>query len=61
MLAVLRRVEARVAQVDNGAHRIDANADEMKAAIGRVRAQRDEAIKARNQALAYMRQRKKKP
>jgi hypothetical protein len=61
MLAVLRRVEAQLAKVENGAHRIDANADEMKCAIGRVRAQRDEAIKARNQALAYLRQRKQKP
>jgi DNA-directed RNA polymerase subunit K/omega len=61
VVVALRRVEAEVANVENGAHHIHANADEMKAAIGRVRTQRDEAIKARNQALAYLRQRKQKP
>src|SRR5688572_30644733 len=56
-LAVLKRVEAGVDNVETGAHHVHANADEMKAAIGRVRAQRDEAIKARNETLAYLRQR----
>jgi hypothetical protein len=60
-LAVLQRIEAGLDTVETGAHHVHANADEMKAAIGRVRAQRDEAIKARNETLAYLRQRKKNP
>jgi hypothetical protein len=60
-LRVLQRIETGLDNVENGAHHIHANVDEMKATIGRVRAQRDEAIKARNETLAYLRQMKKKP
>jgi hypothetical protein len=60
MLAVLRRIEAEMQNVETRAHQMHASADEVKAAIGKLRSQRDEAIKARNQALAYMNQRKPK-
>jgi hypothetical protein len=59
-LRVLQRIETGLDNVENGAHHIHANADEVKATIGRVRTQRDEAIRARNETLAYLRQWKKK-
>jgi hypothetical protein len=61
MVVALQRIESGLDTVETGAHHVHANADEMKATIGRVRAQRDEAIKARNETLAYLRQRKKNP
>jgi uncharacterized protein YqeY len=60
MLAVLRRIEAEVQDVETRAHQMHANADEIKAAVGKLRKQRDEAIKARNQVLAYLRAQKKR-
>jgi hypothetical protein len=61
IVAGLQRIESGLDTVETGAHHVNANADEMKATIGRVRAQRDEAIRARNETLAYLRQRKKNP
>jgi hypothetical protein len=60
MLAALRRIETEILNVETRAHQMHANADEIKAIVGKMRSQRDEAIKARNQVLAYMRQQKGK-
>jgi hypothetical protein len=59
MLAALRRIEAEVQNVETRAHQMHANADEINAAVRKLRGQRDEAIRARNQVLAYLRQHKK--
>ena len=58
LTSALRHIDAQVNDLETQSHYLNADNEELKMVAGKLRKQRDEAIKARNQVLAYLRQRK---
>jgi hypothetical protein len=58
LLVAVRAIETQLDTLEMLAQMLNADNEELKMAAGKLRAQRDEAIKARSQVLAYLRQRK---
>jgi hypothetical protein len=60
LAAAVRLIDTHLDTLDTLAQLLSADNEELKMAAGKLRFQRDEAIKARSQVLAYLRQRKSK-
>lgn len=55
----IRDIDTQLVDLGALAHSVNADNEELKMVAGKLRAQRDDAIKARDQVLAYLRQLKK--
>jgi hypothetical protein len=58
LAAAIRAIDTQLDTLETLAQMLSADNEELKMAAGKLRAQRDDAIKARSQVLAYLRQRK---
>jgi hypothetical protein len=58
LTSAMRQMDAQVDDLETQSHYMNADNEELRMVAGKLRKQRDEAIKARNQVLAYLRQRK---
>ena len=58
LTSAMRQIDTQVNDLETLSHYVSADNEELKMVAGKLRKQRDEAIKARNQVLAYLRQRK---
>jgi len=60
LTSAMRKIDVQVNDLETLSQYVNADNEELKMVAGKLRKQRDEAIKARNQVLAYLRQRRKK-
>jgi hypothetical protein len=57
----IRDIDTQLEQLGTLFHLMNASNEELRTVTGKLRKQRDDAIRARDQVLAYLRQLKKRP
>jgi hypothetical protein len=58
--AAMRNIDSQLERLGTLFHIVNADNEELRTVTGKLRKQRDDAIRARDQVLAYMRQVKKR-